>query len=62
MGMKINKETIQNIKDIYFADFGERITDAEAQELAERLVSFYMVIHPPTSNPDQEKIIDLDIL
>jgi hypothetical protein len=60
--MKIPKETIQNIKDIYFEDFGERITNAEAQELAERLIYFYMVIYPSKSNSDQEEIIDLDLL
>jgi hypothetical protein len=60
--MSLSKETIKNIQAVYFQDFGEQITEAEASELGERLIAFFKVIYPPTPNSDEEKYVPYDLL
>jgi hypothetical protein len=39
--MSLSKEAIKEFKEIYYVEFGERISDREAQEMGEGLLFLY---------------------
>lgn len=45
--MKLSKESIEEIKSLYYKEFGERVSDELAQEIGERLLSLFKVIYRP---------------
>jgi hypothetical protein len=45
--MKLNKKAIDEFKEIYFREFGQQITDEEAQELGSKLISLVKIICRP---------------
>jgi hypothetical protein len=53
--MRLSREAIKEFKHIYFKEFGERITDKEAQELGENLLSLFEIIYRLIPKADQLK-------
>ena len=49
--MRLSKVAIEEFKEIYFKEFGEEITDEEAREMGENLVSLFEIICRPL--PDE---------
>lgn len=45
--MQLNQETIEEFKKIYQEEFGESISDAEALEMSQRLISLFEIIYRP---------------
>ncbi len=45
--MGLSKEAIEEFKDIYREEFKEEISDAEAQELGQSLISLFRIIYRP---------------
>lgn len=57
--MQINREAIEEFKKIYEEEFGETISDAEALEMGQRLISLFEIIyrplpHDPTEPPKRD--------
>jgi hypothetical protein len=42
--MKLSKKAIDEFKEIYFREFGQNITDEEAQVLGSNLISLFKII------------------
>lgn len=51
--MRLSKEAIEEFKEIYLREFGQKITDEEAQELGLNLISLFKIICRPI--PEQTK-------
>jgi hypothetical protein len=51
--MALSKEAIEEFKKIYLKEFKEEISDAQAQELGENLISLFKIIYRPI--PSKEK-------
>jgi len=47
MNMQLSQEAIEEFKTIYQEEFGEIISDAEAQEMGLRLLRFVQIITRP---------------
>jgi len=45
--MRLNKEAIKEFKEIYYEEFGERISDKQAQEMGANLLSLFKIIYRP---------------
>ena len=45
--MGLSKEAIKEFKEIYYNEFKERISDKEALEMGERLLSLFKIIYRP---------------
>ena len=45
--MKINDKDLEEFKRIYFAEYGEELSRAEASEIANNLVDFYTLLSEP---------------
>jgi serine/threonine protein phosphatase PrpC len=52
--MGLSKKAIEEFKKIYQEEFREEISDNEAQELGESLLSLFKIIYRPISQ-DREK-------
>jgi len=56
--MALSKQAIEDLKRIHLQEFGEALSDEEAQEMGERLLSLFEIICPPIpqedDNPDPE--------
>jgi hypothetical protein len=52
--MGLSKEAINEFKAIYREEFGEEISNAEAQELGESLISLFKVIYRPIPRKDKQ--------
>ena len=50
--MEISKEATQKRKEIYYQEFGEAISDEEADDLATSLLELFKVIYRPI--PDEQ--------
>lgn len=54
----MSKQAIEDLKRIHLQEFGEALSDEEAQEMGERLLSLFEIICPPIpqedDNPDPE--------
>ena len=46
--MRLSKEAIKEFKYIYYKEFGERISDQEAQEMGANLLSLFKIIYRST--------------
>lgn len=56
--MKISSQAIEELKAIYQEEFGERLSDQEAQEIGTRLLTLFQVIYrplPSESSPRRDK-------
>lgn len=51
--MKLSHQAIKDFRKAYQADFGEDITDAEAEEIGIRLLTLLKIIYKPI--PTNEK-------
>jgi len=51
--MRLSKEAIKEFKEIYNEEFGERISDKQAQEMGANLLSLFTIIYRPISKTDQ---------
>ncbi|MCD6297730.1 MAG: hypothetical protein J7M30_11300 [Deltaproteobacteria bacterium] len=45
--MRLSKEAIKEFKEIYYKEFGEKISDQEAQEMGGNLISLFKIIYHP---------------
>lgn len=45
--MRLSKEAIKEFKEIYYEEFGERVSDEEAQEMGGNLISLFKIIYRP---------------
>lgn len=54
-GMQIDSESIEEFKRIYRKEFGEKISDEEAQEMAQRLLILYELLARPVSGETKRK-------
>ena len=61
--MRLSKETIEEFKEAYFKEFGERITDAEAWEKFLRLVNLLRAIlkQPSTKGQRLDSSVSLSV-
>ena len=54
--MRLSKEAIKEFKDIYYQEFREEISDEEAQEMCESLLSLFKIIYRPIPEDKDNKI------
>lgn len=45
--MRLSKQAIKEFKDIYYKEFGEKISDEETQEMGANLLSLFKIIYRP---------------
>jgi hypothetical protein len=45
--MELSQKAIEEFKEIYQREFGKKLSDLEAQELAENLISLFKIIYRP---------------
>lgn len=51
--MQLSREAIDELKKIYQEEYGEVLSDAEALEMGQRLLSLFQILYrppPPTSH------------
>ena len=53
--MRLSKEAIREFRDAYYEEFGERISDAEAEEMGENLLFLFDLIYRPIPGASKEK-------
>lgn len=58
--MRLSKQAIKEFKNIYYEEFKERLSDEEAQEMGESLISLFKIIcrpipKEPKPNPKHKK-------
>jgi hypothetical protein len=53
--MEISKEGIEEFKKAHLEVYGYEISDAEAQEIAQRLIAFLRLVMRPLAKEDEEK-------
>jgi len=51
--MRLSKEAIEEFKSIYYKKFREKLSDARAQELGEKLLLLFKAVYHP--NPKDNK-------
>lgn len=52
--MVLSKEAIKEFKEIYYREFGENISDADAQEMGESLISLFKIIYRAIPKDDKQ--------
>jgi len=52
MKMKLSQEAIKEFKKIYYREYGKSISDEEAQEMGQRLISLFKIIYRPIPGKD----------
>ncbi|MDD8019897.1 MAG: hypothetical protein PHU81_01745 [Acidobacteriota bacterium] len=52
MNMRLSEKAIKDLKEIYFKEYGKTISDEEAQDLGERLISLFKIIYRPIPGKD----------
>lgn len=52
--MRLSKEAIKEFKEIYHKEFGEVISDEEAQEMGGGLLSLFKVIYRPIPEDEEQ--------
>jgi hypothetical protein len=50
--MRLTEQDIKELKEIYYREFGKSISDEEAQEMGQRLISLFKVIYRPIPGKD----------
>jgi hypothetical protein len=54
--MELSQKAVEEFKEIYQKEFGKKLSDSEAQELAENLISLFKIIYRPI--PGQKSQLD----
>ncbi len=54
--MQLSNEAIEKFKEAFQKDFGETIADAEAKQMAVRLLRFMYIIKRPVPEDKKEKM------
>jgi hypothetical protein len=52
MNMNLSETAIKELKEIYHRQYGEPISDEEAQEMGQRLIALFKVIYRPIPGKD----------
>jgi len=55
--MRLSKKAIKEFKEIYYREFGKIISDEEAQEKGQSLLSLFKIIYraiPPDKNDEND--------
>jgi hypothetical protein len=50
--MRLSEKAIKELKEIYQAEYGKDISDEEAQEIGQRLISLFRIICRPIPGKD----------
>ena len=50
--MGLSKEAIEEFKEIYFREYGKNLSDKEAMEMGQRLISLFKIIYRPIPGKD----------
>ena len=50
--MSLSAKAIKEFKEIYFREYGESISDKDAQEIGQRLISLFRIIYRPIPGKD----------
>ncbi len=50
--MRLSEKAIKEFKEIYFREYGKSISDDEAQEMGQRLISLFRIIYRPIPGRD----------
>jgi len=50
--MRLSEKAIKEFKEIYFREYGKSISDDEAQEMGQRLISLFRIIYRPIPGKD----------
>lgn len=53
--MRLSKEAIKEFKEIYYTEFGKTISDEEAQEMGQSLISLFKIIYRPIPTDEDNK-------
>ena len=56
--MGLSKEAIEEFKEIYREELKEDISDAEAQELGDSLISLFRIIYRPLPGSGEQNLSD----
>ena len=56
--MKLSPKAIEEFKEVFFGEFGEQISDHEAQALGGSLISLFRTICRPVPKADRERILE----
>jgi hypothetical protein len=54
--MALSEKAIKEFKEIYFKEYNELLSDEEAQDKGQRLITFFKIIYRPI--PDDEPYSD----
>lgn len=54
--MSFSKKAIEEFKEIYRKEFGEEISDAQAEEMGENLIELFKIIYRPLPDSDTKKV------
>jgi len=52
--MGLSKEATKEFKDIYYQEFGEKISDQQAQEMGANLISLFEIIYRPVPEAKEQ--------
>ena len=52
--MRLSKEAIKEFQEIWYEEFGERISEEKAQEMGENLISLFKIIYRPIPKEARE--------
>jgi hypothetical protein len=50
--MRLSEKAIKEFREIYFREYGKSISDDEAQEIGQRLISLFRIIYRPIPGKD----------
>jgi hypothetical protein len=50
--MSLSDRAIKEFKEIYYKEYGKNISDEEAQEIGQRLISLFKIIYRPIPGRD----------
>ena len=50
--MSLSNKAIKEFKEIYYREYGKTISDEEAQEIGQRLISLFKIIYRPIPGRD----------
>jgi hypothetical protein len=52
--MRLSKESIEEFREIYQREFGKNISDEEAQEMGQNLLSLFKIVYRPIPSDDDD--------
>lgn len=56
--MGLSKEAIKEFKEIYYKEFGERISDDKAQEMGTNLLLLFKIIYRPVPEAKEQNAVN----